>query len=793
MKELTAAEPHKIPVQNQDVKTKFQDGSSYNTSILQYAVIAFGIVVILLSWGITLHQLKKNQTSLLKGLAREQKNLSSLFAENLYQILEKKQPIEMLAINWLENHSQSLLSDLNNFIYTESAFTRIVLYDLKGETFYQSSPRRQGQEYRINIRDLLVEMKNHRNTKFLNIYGDSSRVPWQIPLFFPLVSGEEIKGIMLLELDIGYLLNLLQDINLGKTGRVTINNDKNITLASFENGGLTVNSSSPRPLPLSSQETHHLTRVQTYSGFHSYQIAYANVHDYPLIITISQELDDFLSEFFVHKKRLIWILVTLSSLCFLGLYLLVKLINKKHEYLSELANSYYKNSELIEKLEQEHQASQKAASVDSLTGLYNRRLFIFQAQKKLSAAKRNRLAYAVLFVDLDRFKTINDTLGHRIGDLLLKEVANRLSTSTRESDVVARFGGDEFVVMLSELATEKNITPIVEKIINSISKPYENLDGHQITTSPSIGIAVYPRDGSDIDSLLLNADAAMYKSKKAGRGRYSFFDASLNKVSIQKFKLEQRMPSAMTNDEFVLHYQPKVRLVDYRVIGLEALIRWQHPEELLIYPNDFVDLAEKSGLITQLGTWVLAEACRQVITWQTDGLEPIPVALNVSPLELHHADYASKFIKTIDHFNVSPKLLEIEVTESAFIEDREIVAENLTILAENGINISLDDFGKGFSNLENVRSLPINTIKIDRSFIKDIRNNYNDNSIVYSTIALAQRLKLKVIAEGVETQDQLRNLKVAGCDQVQGYYFSRPVPDDKIREFIISPIRSPLI
>ncbi len=762
-----------------------------NPLVLQTGLIIFGAVVVLLAWGFTLHQFSSNQVSLLDRLEREQQNLCGVLAENLFQIIEQKQAIEMLANNWLDHQRQKSLDDITSFLYGERSFNRVVLYDKFGNTFYQSSPHHfQDKQTKINIPHYIEQMASGKNLIFISSETDLLNVPWQIPLLFPLKRQGEIKGALLLELDMGYLLNLLQDINLGRTGRITVSTDQGRHLARFESGGLVVDSSQPQRTVIPSLKDSSGSGIYRYSGSKERHLAYRRIQEYPMIIVVSQEVDDFFSEFRTHKKRLLWTLSILTSLCLAGLYFLLRLINRKHHYLSALAVSHEQNKELILKLEQEHKASTKAASVDALTGLYNRRLFVYLAQKQLLSAKRNRLVYAVLFIDLDRFKKINDTLGHRVGDLLLKTVAQRLETCTRKSDIVARFGGDEFVVMLSEMTTEDNILPIVKKIITTISEPCENLDGHRIITSPSIGVSVYPRDGVDIESLLLNADAAMYKSKKSGRGRYSFFDTSLNTVSAQKFELEQRMPAAISDEEFVLHYQPKIRLEDFRVVGLEALVRWNHPTHQLIFPSDFIEIAEETGLIIQLGQQLLNQACRQMVDWKNAGLDLVPVAVNVSPLELQDSGYADTFAKILDHYQLPPELIEIEITENAFIRDKDTVIGNLNTLSDNGVSISLDDFGKGFSSLSNVRNLPVNTLKIDRSFIQDIRNRFNDNPIVSSTIILAQKLSMKVVAEGVETHDQLLNLKVAGCDMVQGYYFSRPVPEDGIREYITSPLRS---
>lgn len=758
--------------------------------IIQSGLVVFCLIVVLLSWTLTLNQLAENRKSLFNGLNREQCNLTSILAENLFQMLEQKQVIELFALGWLSNHREKSLNDITRFLYGGRSFNRVVLYELTGRSFYQSSPHRRIQlDHRV-IKHGIHEMAVSGKPLVIDCPHDSPGLSWHIPILFPLEQRGKIQGAMLLELDLGYILNLFQNINIGKTGKIMIFTDLGEGVARFESGGLVIGNALARMSFPGSLHQFSGSGVFTETGGEYFHLAYQRVQDYPFIITVSQGLDEFLSEFDTYKKQQLYILSVLTLFCLVGFYYVFRMINRKHQYLSALAVSNMENNELIVKLEAEHQKAVNAASYDALTHLYNRRLFIVLARKSLTLAKRNGCVYAVLFIDLDRFKTINDTLGHRIGDLLLKTVADRLVRCTRKSDIVGRFGGDEFVIMLTEMSTEKDVSPIVEKIISVVKEPCDNLDGHQIITSPSIGVAVYPRDGEDIDTLIRNADAAMYKSKRSGRGRCSFFDASLNTVSIQKFELEQRMPSAIADDEFVLHYQPKVSLQDYCVVGLEALVRWQHPDYDLIYPVDFIKNAEESGMVVELGNWVLETVCRQMVKWCADGLRVVPVAINVSPRQLKDKTYARHFFETLNRYELCPENIEIEVTENAFVEDKDIVIENLKKLFSGGIRISLDDFGNGFSSLNYIRSLPISALKIDRSFVQNIRNSNNDNAIIASTIILAKKLNLIVVAEGIESQDQLVSLKIVGCDQVQGYLFSRPVPEKEIREFITSPLRT---
>jgi diguanylate cyclase (GGDEF)-like protein len=759
--------------------------------LLKAGLAFFCCAILVLAWGLTLHQLHETKKSILKSLLREHANLATIIAENLSQVLDQGQSIALLAKEWTRTPQQNAFSDMTAFLYGNRAFNRMALYRRDGRLIYQSSPPGPGMHGSSASRHL-AELVGQDRSLAICPFCASPETSWQVPLVFPLKNGQGLRGVMLLELDLGYVLNLFRNIEFGQTATITIQTVEGKELARAEQGGLVVGRSRREKVsghaPLATQNPGD-TFLHADAGI--FTTAQRELEQYPFIITVCQDMQEVLAGYHQQKRQQLWTLMAITLAGLAGCYGLIVLVNRKHEYLQALADSDAINSDLINKLEQEHQKAVNAASHDPLTNLYNRRLFVTLAQKKLALARRSRMNYAILFVDLDRFKTINDTLGHRIGDLLLKMVAERLSGCVKQSDIVARFGGDEFIVMLADIPMETDIAPIVNRITTVLSRPYDNLDGHQIHTSPSIGIAIYPRDGDNIDALVRNADAAMYKSKRAGRGRYCFFDSSLNTVSPQQFELEQRLPTAIAENEFVLHYQPQIRLEDYAVTGLEALVRWQHPVHHLIYPGEFIATAEATGLIVDLGNWVLEEACRQLATWRQAGLAVVPVAVNVSPLQLREPDYAANVIATLQRHALQPADLEIEITESAFIENSAVVRENLQALCEHGIRITLDDFGNGFSSLSHVRCLPIKALKIDRSFISDIRGSHHDNIIVSSTITLAKKLDLTVVAEGVESHEQVVHLKMAGCDLVQGYYFSRPVPEEDIREFLVSPIRMP--
>jgi diguanylate cyclase (GGDEF)-like protein len=409
----------------------------------------------------------------------------------------------------------------------------------------------------------------------------------------------------------------------------------------------------------------------------------------------------------------------------------------------------------------------------------------------LSRAKRSRKLFGLMYVDLDRFKGINDTLGHHVGDMLLQTVATRLHSALRESDVIARMGGDEFTVILNEVESVAEIVLVARKIIDLIGRPCINLDGHDVQVSPSIGIAIFPQDGHNVEILCQNADAAMYQSKRAGRGRYTFYDPALNPVRDYEFSLEQRLPAAIADDELVLHFQPKVRMSDFKIMGFEALVRWQHPDHGLIFPSEFIPMAELTGMDVALGDWVAQSACLQLAKWQSMGLSLVPVAINVSARQLQDLEFPQRVAAWLAAYDIAPQFLEVEITEGSLVNSIEIATKVLSDLKSIGIHIALDDFGNGYSSLSYIRTLPIHVIKIDRSFIKDIRNSPQDATIVETIVIMAHKLQMQVVAEGVELLDQLLHLKSINCDQVQGYFLSRPVEaaaaEQLIRQSILVP------
>ena len=414
------------------------------------------------------------------------------------------------------------------------------------------------------------------------------------------------------------------------------------------------------------------------------------------------------------------------------------------------------------------------AQTDALTGLPNRMALLLRLAQLLPEARRHNWKVAMMFLDLDRFKTINDTLGHQVGDELLREVACRLSKLVRETDFVARLGGDEFVIILPGINTPADAATIASKVTAALSTPIE-ANGHELHTSPSIGISIFPDDGVDGDTILKNADTAMYHAKAAGRNNYQFFAEDMNRSAAERLNIERKLRHAIARNELSLDFQPQFNAGDRAPIGVEALVRWHHPSEGLISPARFIPVAEETGLIVDIGEWVLTTACLEMARWINAGIKPMRMAVNVSALQLRRRDFCETVANALTTSGLPPELLELEITESSVMENPQEAILILERLGRMGVTLAIDDFGTGYSSLAYLKLFPIDHLKIDRSFVADIEHDLNDRAIAFGTIALAHSLGLKVIAEGVETEDQFDLLRANGCDEVQGYLLSRPL------------------
>lgn len=416
------------------------------------------------------------------------------------------------------------------------------------------------------------------------------------------------------------------------------------------------------------------------------------------------------------------------------------------------------------------------ANHDIVTGLPNRLLFMERFNHALARASRGKRALAVLFLDLDRFKKVNDNLGHDAGDRVLQAVARRLREAMRDDDTVARFAGDEFTVLLEETAGLNEASVVAEKLLAALAQPF-HVDEHEVFISASIGISVYPHDGDDAKTLLHNADAAMYQAKDRGRNRSRFYSSDLNTTQLQKLVMETGLRYALERNELILHYQPLVDLRSGRVAGVEALLRWQHPDYGLVPPADFIPLLEDNGLIVPVGEWVLYTACEQAKTWLDQGLGPIRMSVNLSARQFHEPNLTEQVAAILERTGLPPHMLELEITESVIMRNAQATIDTLNALSTMGVRLAVDDFGTGYSSLSYLKRFPINTLKIDQSFVSDIATSADDAAIVRAIVAMAHNLKLDVVAEGVETLVQRRFLDNCACDTVQGFLFSSPLTD----------------
>ncbi len=752
--------------------------------------VALTLGLLVLVWWVSWQRLEAERQLLDQNARVQQENLAAIIAENLSQVFDRGRLMSIAANEWFEGNRINATQRLSAMRAADRAFLRIALYDRVAQRVYSSSPS-------IDTPGPAVSLLRPRLAAALPaevMVGERPASPehaWQLPLFFPVTAADgRLHGVLLVVLDLGYFLALYQDIDIGRSGIIRLLKADGEPLAEARQAGLVLDApTGERIVPGGARQGSLHGRF--FEPGRLYLSSFRQLDRHPFTVTVSRAVDETLAAHLASRARFLGVLAALSGLLAVAAFWFIRSLGRQGRLLSALAAADVEKRELIVQLEEEKRRAFALAAHDHLTGLPNRRMFHELVVSHLSRAKRSRKYYVLMYLDLDRFKGINDTLGHHVGDLLLQAVAERLRGCLRESDVIARLGGDEFGLLLTGLENIDDSATVAAKLVEQVSLPCIDLDGNDIQISPSIGIAIYPRDGDDFETLCRHADAAMYRAKHAGRGRFCYFDPTLNQIGERLFNLEQRLPRALAGNELLLHFQPLVRLTDFRVVGFEALLRWQHPDFGLIYPADFVPLAENAGFIAAIGDWVIAACCRQQAEWQAAGLELVPLACNISASQLHDEDLPRRVAERLAEHGVDGRHLAIEITESSLLASPVVAGRVLRCLEALGIGIALDDFGNGFSHLANIRHLPIHYLKIDRAFISDIRNRPDDAVIVASIITLAHNLEMQVVAEGVEMLDQLVHLKTAGCDTVQGYYLSRPVEAAAARHFLIHPILNP--
>ncbi|MGA8262275.1 MAG: EAL domain-containing protein [Arenicellales bacterium] len=507
--------------------------------------------------------------------------------------------------------------------------------------------------------------------------------------------------------------------------------------------------------------------VDKWDGVPRYTIA-RKIYEFPLAIVVGLSRAEQTAPAARLARTYVWRAAGASVLLIAVVALLGRLSSQLHQARARVMEERVAHARRVEYL----------AYHDKLTDLPNRVFFSRLLAQQILHAQRYGKHFALLFLDLDRFKTINDTLGHDAGDNLLKETAARLREAVRESDIVARLGGDEFVILLPEVEGSDHVFPVGDKILAAVRKPFA-IAGQEFRITVSIGVSLFPVDGRDEQTLMKNADIAMYHAKEHGKNNYQLFSEELNDESLERLSLESSLRKALERDEFRLFYQAKEDMATGRIIGMEALLRWQHPDLGLVLPMQFIPLAEETGLIVPIGRWVLMAACRQNVAWQEQGLQGLTMAVNLSARQFLDEGLVDDIETALRETGMDPRLLELEITESMVMQDMERTIHILKDLKRMGIRVAIDDFGTGYSSLSTLKQFPLDTIKIDRSFIHDVVHETEDQSLTDAVIAVGKSLGLTVIAEGVETEDQARFLRSRACDQFQGFYLNRPMPAEQ--------------
>ncbi len=518
--------------------------------------------------------------------------------------------------------------------------------------------------------------------------------------------------------------------------------------------------------------------------------SYQAVGAYPLITLVGLSTDDILAGWWYEVTKLSGLAVAFALLSILGSVAVVRAWNARAQAFDEVRGlNEILAGQIAEKdlaLRERRAAEEKIDFIalhDNLTGLPNLQLAEERFRHVTAYADRERCKVALLYIDLDGFKTINDSLGHRVGDGLIVEAAQRLQRSIRDTDTLCRRSGDEFVVVLGELAEPDASAPILVKLMECLQEPVD-IAGYQLNSTASVGLAIYPDDGNDFDTLLKKAENAMYRAKDAGRNTYRFFDAQMNIEVVEQLTLRTDLRWATTRNELVLHYQPQIDIRSRKLVGVEALIRWNHPEHGMIPPIKFIPLAEESGLIVPISEWVLREACCQATAWaREEGLSDLVVAVNLSAVHFKRGNLEQSVIRALEESCLAPHRLELELTESMLISDTDAVLATVKRLKQLGVNLSIDDFGTGYSSLSYLKRFEVDKLKIDQSFVRDLATDPEDAAIVRAIIQMANSLGLTTIAEGVETQTALDQLINFDCDEAQGYFFARPMPAAQFPDF----------
>jgi diguanylate cyclase (GGDEF)-like protein len=746
------------------------------------------VFLIFVLWALMFEREKKDDAAVIHEAVVNHHNVAQSLAEHTAQMLDRLRFYgHKLTYGGVDPENRNLVRSM---VDQDRAFLRLMLFDSRGRLLLTTGgqPEKWQSEAALSFAASSGDGRTEE-MKAGALPPAGERNAWSLPIFFRPQSrrGSDDSFVMAL-VDLGHFPRHFENMLLGKSGEIVIVKADGQEILRMHEGRLDFVESITGTVRLhrAFSETSG-TLTERVRDAHDRIYAFRRVTGSPFAVLVSRtQYDVLFNNKATHRGYLFSTMtMTVVMLFFTLLWWLSDL--RKSKLMISLASSQEENAQLIQQLEREKHSAYHLATHDKLTGLANRMLFNEIAGRYMVRAQRLRARFGVMFIDLDRFKPINDTHGHKAGDQVLIQVAQRLQLCVRQADLVSRFGGDEFVALVSDIHGSRDAENIAAKIVETLSQPFAGIVADELFVTPSIGIALFPDDSDEIDQLVKQADGAMYQAKEHGRATYVFADSALNRRNDQKNLIQAALPGALKNREIYLHYQPKVSLTNFGITGLEALARWHHHQLGQVSPADFVAVAEGSSLIVELGEYVIDAVCAQMARWQSAGLLLVPVAVNISPRHLRSPKLFSHIESALARYGVEPRLLEIEITETGVIDAGNGFIQQLQDLEALGIRLAIDDFGTGFSGLSHLRALPVSHLKIDRSFIKDIRNDVSDAKIVSSTISLAHNLDMLVIAEGVETREQLAHLRVNACDQAQGYLFSKPLPAEEIPALLKQP------
>lgn len=744
------------------------------------------VILLIAVWVSMLNRAENDNALVVRDASINHGNVAQAITNHTEQLLERLRFYGQALLGGTEYKSSASL--VQAALALDKSFLRLMLFDATGRLIY-SSGRKPEPWLLAGARDFSAQPTADALEDIV-----VGAVPpleyshaWNLPIFYrPGTTGGRRAGFVLALVDLGHFSRRFEEIMLGDSGEIVLAARDGRELLRMHEGRLDsvgLIDGTERFQSAFEGKAGLVTELSRTSDERLY--AYRRIPSSPLVVLVSRTRDDVIIENQAARRGYFGSALLLTVLMIFLTFLWMFAAHRRRLLIHSLTMAQENNTQLIKQIEKEKEVAYHLATYDQLTGLPNRMLFAELAGRYLMRARRIRGHFAVMFIDLDRFKPINDTYGHKTGDQLLIEVSQRLKECMRQSDVVSRYGGDEFIALLADLRSSQDAAGVAEKVIESLSQPFVGLVDADIRVTPSIGIAFYPDDAEAIDTLMRQADAAMYQAKERGRATFAFADPALNRRLDLSNQIEAALPAALSNGEIQVHYQPKVSLRDFSITGLEALARWNHPQLGAISPDDFIPVAEECGAIVGLGEYIIAEVCQQLEKWSLAGVPLVPVAVNVSSRQLRSPNLYGFIANALQRWGIAPDLLQIEITETGLISADDGFVDVLHRLDALGIHIAIDDFGTGYSGLSHLRALPVRYLKIDRCFIKDIRNDTNDAAIVSNTISLSHSLKLLTIAEGVETLEQVAHLKAARCDQAQGYFFSRPCAVAAVEKLLV--------